>query len=669
MFRFTRAAAVAAVLLAAQLQPAVQAADVDLDAYVRKDRFETLKVSPRGDYFAATVPLEDRTVLVVMSRADNKITGTFSNGRNTHVVDFWWANDERVVMAAAEKFGALDQPQSTGEIYAINADGSGAELLVGQRASGSGVGTRIQVKKAELVVAFPVDMLDDDDRNILISVHPFNADPYTRAERLDIYSGRRTTVARAPVRNARFVTDNRGVVRFALGAGVDLVNKLYYRGGEGGEWKLLNDEAVTLRTETPVGFSEDDRTAYLMVEKDQGPDAIVAMDVASGARNEVLRDDNTDPLSVIHRPGTGIPVGAMFMDGKPRTAFFDDKSAEARLYRSLEAAFAGEAPFITSSTADGKLALVQVGSDRNPGDFYLFDIAAKKANHIISRREWFDPTAMAEVRPVAFKARDGLDLHGYLTVPKGVDAKALPVVVMPHGGPFGIFDAWGFDSDVQMLAEAGYAVLQVNFRGSGNHGRAFERAGAKQWGLAMQDDVTDGTRWAIAQGIADPRRICIYGASYGAYASLMGVAKEPDLYRCAVGYVGVYDLPTMHNHGDIQEFGSGETYLKDWLGAKAELDKASPNRMAERIKVPVFLAAGGEDRRAPIEHSKLMERALVAAGVPVEVLYYPNEGHGFYVEAHRREYYQRMLAFLGRHIGASAAEAQISALDGRGPAL
>lgn len=631
------------------------AAAVDVDAYVRKDHFGTIKISPTGEYYAATVPLEDKTALAIMRRADNKLTATFVLGRNTHVDDFWWVNPERVLISIAEKFGEMDQPRLSGELYAINADGSRPDLLVGQRVRGAGLGTKIQPKKVEMVAAFLVDDLPADDKHVIISVMPFSDDPFTRADRMDVYSGRRTQVARAPVRNAEFTTDNQGVIRFAHGAGTDLIDKLYYRAGDGAEWKLINDEAANGRVERPVGFSGDDRTAYLRVEQDKGPDAIVAVDVASGERREVLRDDDTDPMRIIYKPGTSLAVGAMYMDGRPRTAFFDNASAEARLYRSLEAAFKGESPYITSSTADGKLTLVQTGSDRNPGDFYVFDTVAKKAAHLISRRDWFDPEKMAEMQPVTLAARDGLPLHGYLTVPKGSDGKNLPLVVMLHGGPFGIYDGWGFDSDGQLLAAAGYAVLQVNFRGSGNHGRAFERAGARQWGRTMQDDVTDATRWAIEQGIADPKRICIFGASYGGYAALMGVAKEPDLYKCAAGYVGVYDLPMMHSHGDIQRRGSGETYLREWIGEKDALGAVSPNRMTDRIKVPVFLAAGGEDERAPIEHSRMMEKALKSAGVPVETLYYPTEGHGFYVEANRREFHTRLLAFLNRHIGGAAA--------------
>lgn len=648
-----------AMLLAcvAGLAAVRSAAAVDVGAYVKKDTFNDIKLSPNGDYYAATVALEDRTNLVILRRSDNKLTANVSGGRHSVIAGFHWVSPDRVLVSLAEKFGALDRPGLTGELYGVDAGGGSGEMLVGQRLQGAGLGTKIQPKKVERVAAFLVDDLSADDKNVIIAVMPFADDPFTRAERMDAYTGRRHQVARAPVRNADFTTDNSGIVRFASGFGADNIRKLYYRKGEGAEWELISDEAVTHRHEFPIGFSADNQVAYLQAEQPEGPDAIVAFDIAKGTRTQVLRDDDSDPSRIIYRNGSQIPVGAFFMDGKPRTAFFDNQSKEAVLYRSLEAAFGGGPIRITSQTSDGQLALVEVWSDRNPGDFYVFDTVAKKASHLLSRREWFDPEKMASMRPVQLKARDGLALHGYVTVPHGSSGKNLPMVVMPHGGPFGIQDVWGFDSDVQMLANAGYAVLQLNFRGSGGYGAAFTQAGAREWGLKMQDDLTDATRWAVGEGIADPKRICIYGASYGGYAALMGVAKEPGMYKCAAGYVGVYDLPTMHTDGDIQRRGSGETYIRKWIGERSELAETSPNRIASRIKVPVFLAAGGEDERAPIKHSELMEKALRNEGVPVETLYYPTEGHGFYKETHRREYYTRLLSFLGKHLGGGGPSA------------
>lgn len=629
---------------------------VDIGRYVKSDSFSTIKISPGGEYFAATVPLDDgrRTALVITERATNKVTGTFMRELNTHIANFSWVNDDRLVISVARKLGALESPQLTGNLFAINADGSQVEILVGQSVAGLGLGTKVQPKKVERVAAFLVDELADSEDEVLISVQPFNADPFTRLERLNVYSGRRMKLTSAPVRNARFVTDNRGVPRFAVGSYTDNRMKLYYRKDGGSDWALIHDEAADGLVQWPIGFGPDDKIAYLEVERAQGPNAIVAFDPETRKSTPVLTGQNGDPIAILYRNNTTTPIGARFESGRPNLAFFDETSDEARLYRSLEAALGGPVS-ITSRTDDGRLALVATSSDRNPGDLYLYDTVAKKADHVLSRAAWFDPAAMASVEPIQLEARDGLTLRGYVTIPNGSTGKNLPTVVMPHGGPFEVRDTWGFNAVAQMFAEAGYAVLQLNFRGSGGYGNAFVEAGARQWGRAMQDDLTDATQWLIEEGIADSSRICIYGASYGAYAALMGVAKEPDLYQCAAGYVGVYDLPTMLTHGDIQQRGAGQTFLSEWLGDRETIAEVSPNRMAHRIKAPVFLAAGGEDQRAPIAHSQMMERSLQQAGVPVETLYYASEGHGFYDSGNNKAYYTKLLNFLARHLGGEPA--------------
>lgn len=632
-------------------------AAVDLGQFIRKDDFNDIKLSPTGKYYAASVPLEDKTALVIFTRDGNKQSATFMLGRNAHVNGFEWVNEERVLISIAEKYGMLDQPRPTGELYAINANGDKPDLLVGYRVQGNGPGTRIQPKKVENVAAFLVDALPADPRGVVVSTWLMGSmEPFTRAERLDVNSGRRTTLATAPVRNANFVTDNAGEVRLAVGAGVDNISKLYYREAAGADWRLVNDQSGSGRIELPLGFSADNKLAYLQVRGDgRGPDSIVAWDPASNERTAVLRDAAADPLEVIYRNGTTTPVGAQIMDGRHRSLFFDDEAPEARQYRSLEAAFPGQSVRVTSSTQDGALLLVKVWSGNNPGDFYLFDTDQKKLQFVLASGGWIDPDKAATVEPFSFAARDGLKLHGYLTKPRNTNG-AGPMVVLPHGGPYGIFDSWHYDRDAQMLAAAGYTVLQVNYRGSGNYGWSFRQAGARQWGGTMQDDLTDATRWATREGHADARRICIYGASYGAYAALMGAAKEPDLYRCAAGYVGVYDLPMMQREDGRQARSLGN-WSKDWVGEdQAALAAASPNRFAERIKVPVFLAAGGEDEIAPIAHTRMMEAALNKAGVPVESLYYSTEGHGFYTEPHQREYYTRLLAFLSQHIGGDTAQ-------------
>jgi dipeptidyl aminopeptidase/acylaminoacyl peptidase len=637
----------------------VLAATLDPAPYLRKDPYESIKISPTGEYYAATVPLADRTILVIQRRSDHRVTAKVGGLAHSEVAAYRWVNNDRLVVGMAEKSGVLDSPQLTGDVYAINADGSSKKLLIGPERVSSDPDDDTAVFEEERG-AYLDDSLLDDDGHVLVAVQPFDANPLTHVERVDVYSGAHTMVASAPVRNAKFTADASGVVRFAEGSGNDNSQKLYYRKRAEDPWRLMNDEAESGHREVPVGFSDDGQTAYLQTEHSQGPDSVEAMDTNSGQRHELLRDPVVNPFGIIYQGSRNTPVGAYFMSDRLHARFFDESSPSAKQYRRLEAAFPGEAVEITSCTADARLCLVHVFSDRNPGDFYLFDVATQHADLLLHQREWFDPESMAATRERTFPARDGLILHAYLTLPVTASDAPLPMVVLPHGGPIGPFDSWGFDAEVQMLAAAGYAVLQVNYRGSGNYGRAFLHAGERQWGGRMQDDLTDATRWAIAQKIADPERICLYGGSYGGYAALMGVAREPSMYRCAVGYAGVYDLAAMARD-DARLARWARTWNSDWVGPPSTLAAISPVHMADRIKVPVLLVAGGRDDRAPIAHSKAMEKALRAAGASVETLYVDSEGHGFYTPEHQLQFYTRLLDFLERSLGRSASKRNAAA--------
>jgi dipeptidyl aminopeptidase/acylaminoacyl peptidase len=653
---------VLACLLLAALLPAVAPAaeGVDVDAFARTHRFADLALSPDGKYVAAAIPTEDRTGVRVVRRTDGVVTTSFDVGKDRHVVGLRWASNERLLFRIAGRVGSLTEGADSGELFGIDADGGRAGVLVGLRGSRPKTGTNISAKRTELII--DTDLIQArpvDDRHVLVSVQPWG--DFTRVESLDIVTGSRTPVARVPVPRARFVTDAAGVVRFAVGQGDDNISKLLYRAGDTAEWVMVNDEGASGIIETPLGFARDGSVAYLRREHAEGPDSIVAFDPATHARTEVLRDAEADPIEVLYVPGApSVPFGVRFLDGAARNVYFDPASDEARLQRGLDAAFPGHAVRIASSTDDGRLLLLSVTSPRNPGDFYVYDRNTKKADHVLSRRDWFDPEAMAEVRPLRLPARDGLALHGYLTLPRGSDGRGLPTVVIPHDGPIGAFDKPEFHEEAQLLALAGYAVLQVNYRGSGGYGRKFEQAGAREWGGRMQDDVTDATRWLIAQGIADEKRVCIYGARYGAYAAMMGAVREPGLYRCAAGLAGIYDLPLFASRSAA--WGpSWETWTREWVGEGDALEAISPTTQAARVGVPVLLAAGGSDFFVRIDHSKKMEAALRKADVPVETFYVLQAGHGFYYEKHRRDYFETLLAFFARHLGGATAAPKAAA--------
>ncbi len=266
------------------------------------------------------------------------------------------------------------------------------------------------------------------------------------------------------------------------------------------------------------------------------------------------------------------------------------------------------------------------------------------------------------MQPVTIKARDGVVLHGYLTKPAAPAGKKLPLIVLPHGGPHGVHDTWGWDREVQYLAYHGYAVLQVNYRGSNGYGQKFQDLGYRNWGTTMQDDLADSVQWAEQQQNIDPARVCTYGASYGGYAALENVIRYPALYKCAIGYVGVYDLTLQAKYSDTRRSASGRNYLDIVLGDdKQELEKYSPAYNADKIQVPVFIAYGGKDQRVVPENAKELMAAMDKIGKHYDSMFEPYEAHGFIKPEHKYELYTRILQFLDANIGIAQPSAPAKA--------
>ena len=308
--------------------------------------------------------------------------------------------------------------------------------------------------------------------------------------------------------------------------------------------------------------------------------------------------------------------------------------------------------FITSTSDDESLAIVYVYSDKNPGDYYLFETNELKAQMLVSKHPQIDSKKMSETTSFNFIARDGLNINAYLTKPINHDDKKLPLVVLPHGGPHGVRDFWGYDWEVQLLANRGYAVMQVNFRGSGGFGTTFEEDGYGNWGTSMQDDLTAATIELINNGTVDPKKICIYGASYGGYAALTGTFREPDLYKCAIGSMGVYSLPMMFERGDMPKRESGMNYLNKVLGNDLEVQKQrSPVFNADKIKANILLIHGAKDERAPIEQAEALMQAFDNVGKKYQWLKLNDEAHGYYDEKNRVTVYNKILDFLDANIG------------------
>ena len=624
------------------------AAPVDLDVFLKRGTFGEMRLSPDGKHLAATADLEDRTVLVIVRREGMQPTAKVSGAEHSAIAEFHWIDNENVLVGMADRFGDLDTPLATGELYLVNTDGSRKRTLF--RAYNDGQDPNISSRAVAQArkFAYLIDTLPADPERILVGVEEWSDEyPLTSVDFLHIETGRRKHITRPPVRSATIRTDPSGQPRLAFGVQRGHHTVLFHRVADAKGWDMVNDESKSGRVEMPLGFSTDGKLAYLQVSDEKGPDRVIAWNPATNARNEVVADPRVDPAHAL-RDGSGAVIGVAFLGSKRRTHYFDQQHPDARIQALLDNSFADSDVILHPAPADAALRLFEVRSDRDPGSFFLFDVAERHAAFLSRRLPAVDTEKMAVTEVVDIPARDGLMLQGFVTRLRTAESTQ-PLIVLPHGGPFGVFDHREFDPEVQMFAAAGYTVLQLNFRGSGNYGRAFQSAGAQQWGRAMQDDVIDATRWAIAEKIGSAGRVCIVGASYGAYVALMGVALEPDLYACAVGYVGVYDLVEM-THDRRSENAISASWGTEWVGDISQMAAISPTTLAEKIKAPVLLAAGGEDRVAPMVHSERMQKSIEKTGAKVETYYVDTAGHGFYLLEHRREYYTRVLAFLERHL-------------------
>ncbi|MDR3672697.1 MAG: S9 family peptidase [Holophaga sp.] len=493
-----------------------------------------------------------------------------------------------------------------------------------------------------------VDSLPDDDRHLLVSHN--RRDPRVfDVFRVDVKTGRERLVAQNPGNITSWLTDHAGRLRAAV-ATDGVQNTLLFRDREADPFKAILTTSFK-DTVAPLFFTFDNRNLYVASNRGRDKTAIFEFDPATAKEGRLLferPDVDVDGLNYSRK--RKVLTSVSFTTWKPERAFLD-ADTEA-LFRTVRAQLPGyEVEFSAETRAEDKFIVVAF-NDRTQGKRYLFDRATGKLQFLAEVAPWLKEGDLAEMKPVSYTSRDGLTIHGYLTLPKGVAPARLPVVVNPHGGPWAR-DVWDYNSEVQFLANRGFAVFQPNFRGSTGYGRSFWEASFKQWGRAMQDDISDGVQWLVQQGIADPRRVAIYGASYGGYATLAGVAFTPDLYAAAVDYVGVSNLFTFMD--------TMPPYWKPYLATMHEMvgdpvaDKAlltacSPVFHVDRIRTPLFIAQGANDPRVNKDESDQVVAALKRRGVAVEYMVKANEGHGFQNEENRLDFYAAMEKFLALHL-------------------
>lgn len=499
------------------------------------------------------------------------------------------------------------------------------------------------------------DLYDDPDHILVAHNHrdPQSFDVY----RVNVQTGDETLIAENPGNIIAWHTDHHGCLRAAT-ASDGLMTTLLYRDTEDEEFRPLITTDFR-STVSPELFTFDNRRLYALSNRGRDCLALVIIDPQSPDEEQlVYQADGVDLDGVGYSKLRHVLTAAIYQTDRVKYHFFDQQAAERHL--RVSDALPGYEIALQSSTRDERKYIVAAYNDRTPGARYIYDDESGELTKLADINPALPEEDMAEVRPIQYTARDGLVIHGYLTLPKGREAKNLPCVINPHGGPWAR-DSWGFNPEAQFLANRGYCVLQMNFRGSTGYGRQFWEASFGQWGLAMQDDITDGVHWLVDQGIADRDRIAIYGGSYGGYATLAGIVRTPELYAAAVDFVGVSNLLTFMN--TIPPYWKPLLEKMYTMVGHPEQDHerlvaTSPALNAERIRTPLFIAQGANDPRVNKDESDQMVAALRSRGVEVEYMVKENEGHGFHNDENKFEFYERMEAFLSQHLKAAHTAGQ-----------
>lgn len=619
----------ALVLLFACKQQPQKAPLIPLEDFFRNPEKTAFQLSPNGEYFSNLAPWENRlNVFVQKTGADSAVRITSEKERD--IAGYLWKGNNRILFL---KDTGGDENY---HLYGVNADGSDLKGL-----------TVFDKVRTEFI-----DDLQEVDDMVIVGLNKRDAtvfDPY----RLNVVTGEMTMLAENPGNIMGWMTDHEGKLRLATAS--DGVNTtILYRDTEEETFKPVLTTSFK-ETVSPVLFTFDNKMVYALSNLERDKTALVVFDIANGKESEtIFQTDEADIEEINYSRKDNKLLSVSWTTDLKKEHFFDADAETMK--KEIEAKLPGYMVSVGSHNKDENKFMVRTYSDRSRGTYYFFDKETKELKKLAELSPWLNEKDLCEMKPVTYTSRDGLTIQGYLTLPKGYEPKNLPVVINPHGGPWAR-DYWGFNPEVQFLANNGYAVLQMNFRGSTGFGKKFWESSFKQWGRTMQDDISDGVKWLVDQGIADPKRVAIYGGSYGGYATLAGLTLTPELYAAGVDYVGVSNMFTFMK--------TIPPYWKPMLDMLYEmvgnpvtdsllLAEVSPVFHVDKIQVPLFVAQGANDPRVNKAESDQIVEALKARGIDVEYMVKDNEGHGFRNEENRFDFYRAMITFLDKHLKPAA---------------
>jgi len=598
---------------------------IPLRDFFRNPDQAVFRISPDGKHLALLKPYQNRMNLFV------RLIGSTETARVTSVTDrdlshYFWKGNKHLIYLKDNK------GDENYHIFVTGLDNRATKDLT------PFPGVRAMI----------IDDLPDLDRYLIIGLNQRQREVFD-AYRLDILSGKLEMIARNPGSIIGWGTDHSGKLRLAMTT-EGLRHRILFRRSEKETFYPII--SFDFRDDfDSLFFTFDNKQLYVLSNLGRDKDAIVRFDPESRKEVEVLferPDVDIDGLSYSRK--RKVLLTAFYTTWKLERHFFDREIE--KYFNFVKSRLPGcEVRFVDNDKREEHF-IIRTFSDRSLGSAYLFDAIDQKLTKLADISPWLDQDQLSEVKPISYLSRDGLKINGYLTIPKGKNPRQLPIIILPHGGPWAR-DEWGYDPEVQFLANRGYAILQMNFRGSTGYGKKFEQAGNKEWGKKMQDDISDGVAWLIKQGISDPRRIGIYGASYGGYAVLAGLAFTPDLYACGVDYVGISNMFTFLK--TIPPYWKPDLLMMyervgDPVKDQKLLEAVSPVFHVDSIKAPLMVVQGAKDPRVNINESNQIVTALRKRGVEVEYLVKENEGHGFQNEENRFAVYSAMEKFFAKYL-------------------
>lgn len=636
-----------------------KAADISVDTFFRRAEYAQMAISPDGKLLAALSPRGGRNNLVIVDLAKRSVSAITSFMEND-VVDFRWIDTTRIYFRAASNIDITGRVTYAGT-YAIDVDGKNMRDLTfptrrgisgtGSTRSGFRILSRTYDGTGELIVAMNERVRDFSD--------VYRYDTRTGNYKLLTFD--------SPGRVTGWLLDRELVPRIAIRSeerespDKPQFTTIWHRAAEGQPWEKIG-QASSLGDDgnvSPLAFDFDNKTLYVSSNVDRDKRAIYKYDIANKRLGEQLVQHPLIDLQggLLFSRAKKSLVGIRYNADKEDTVWFNKEYAE--LQAMIDKALPGNVNVFDLGDESAKSILVYSYSDTNPGGYYLLDATSRKLEHIATTRSWLPPALMSERRFIKYKTRDGMEIPAWVTIPRGSSGKNLPLIVNIHGGPHVrgySWAAWGRWPEAQFFASRGYVVLEPEPRGSLGFGRKHYTSSFKQWGLTMQDDITDGALHLANEGIVDKSRMCLHGGSYGGYATLQGLVKNPELWRCGSPFVAVSDMFLLFNDGsDVIRFSDametdGKRLFGDPKADAKQFEETSPARNAGRIKAPVLLAMGVDDERVPLIHGKVMRDALEKAGKKFEYIQYDLEGHGFVRQKNIVDFYSRLEKFFAENL-------------------